>query len=90
MNYLIVKRFLSRLLFSLWLCCSSSALYADSRPNILFCISDDQSYDHTGANGDPVIETPAFDRIAREGLRFVHTSRGQSKNLDLKNRHHLI
>ncbi len=25
------------------------------RPNILFCISDDQSYAHTGANGDPVI-----------------------------------
>ena len=42
------------------------------RPNILFCISDDQSYAHTGANGDPVIKTPAFDRVAREGLRFVH------------------
>lgn len=42
------------------------------RPNILFCISDDQSYAHTGANGDPVIKTPAFDRIAKEGLRFIH------------------
>jgi uncharacterized sulfatase len=42
------------------------------RPNILFCISDDQSYAHTGANGDPVVQTPAFDRIAREGLRFTH------------------
>ncbi|MEM8952640.1 MAG: sulfatase [Verrucomicrobiota bacterium] len=42
------------------------------RPNILFCISDDQSYNHTGANGDPVVLTPAFDRVAREGLRFVH------------------
>tara|TARA_R110000850_G_scaffold14189_2_gene45468 strand:+ start:204 stop:1706 length:1503 start_codon:yes stop_codon:yes gene_type:complete len=42
------------------------------RPNILFCISDDQSYAHTGANGDPVVKTPAFDRIAAEGLRFVH------------------
>lgn len=42
------------------------------RPNILFCISDDQSYAHTGANGDPVIKTPAFDRVAREGLRYVH------------------
>lgn len=42
------------------------------RPNILFCISDDQSYAHTGANGDPVVSTPAFDRIAREGLRFEH------------------
>ncbi|MEM7143803.1 MAG: sulfatase [Verrucomicrobiota bacterium] len=45
---------------------------SDSRPNILFCISDDQSYNHTGANGDPVVQTPAFDRIAREGLRFTH------------------
>ncbi len=46
---------------------------ADNKPpNILFCISDDQSYAHTGANGDPVIQTPAFDRIAKEGLRFVH------------------
>ena len=43
-----------------------------ARPNILFCISDDQSYAHTGANGDPVVQTPAFDRIAREGLRFTH------------------
>ena len=45
---------------------------ADERPNILFCISDDQSYMHTGANGDPVVQTPAFDRVAREGLRYVH------------------
>ena len=42
------------------------------KPNILFCISDDQSYAHTGANGDPVVQTPAFDRVAREGLRFIH------------------
>ncbi len=45
--------------------------YAVGPPNILFCISDDQSYAHTGANGDPVIKTPAFDRIAREGIRFT-------------------
>lgn len=43
-----------------------------ARPNILFCISDDQSYAHAGANGDPVVKTPAFDRIALEGLRFTH------------------
>lgn len=43
-----------------------------TQPNILFCISDDQSYAHTGANGDPVVATPAFDRIAREGIRFTH------------------
>ncbi|MFP6903898.1 MAG: sulfatase [Verrucomicrobiota bacterium] len=45
---------------------------ATGQPNILFCISDDQSYAHTGANGDPVVKTPAFDRVAREGIRFTH------------------
>lgn len=37
---------------------SSLELTANSRPNILFCISDDQSYAHTGANGAPVVFTP--------------------------------
>ena len=45
--------------------------FAADRPNILFCISDDQSYYHTGANGDPVVQTPAFDRVAKEGIRFT-------------------
>lgn len=36
---------------------------AQSGPNILFCISDDQSYAHAGANGDPIVQTPAFDRV---------------------------
>jgi N-sulfoglucosamine sulfohydrolase len=49
-----------------------SSVEAAGPPNILFCISDDQSYAHTGANGDRVIKTPAFDRIAREGIRFTH------------------
>jgi len=46
---------------------------AQDSPNILFCISDDQSWAHTGANGDPVVKTPAFDRVAAEGLRFTHS-----------------
>lgn len=48
------------------------SMVAAERPNILFCISDDQSYAHAGANGDPVVQTPAFDRVANEGLRFTH------------------
>lgn len=51
---------------------NSIVVAAETRPNILFCISDDQSYAHTGVNGDPVVATPAFDRVAREGLRFTH------------------
>lgn len=39
-------------------------------PNILFVISDDQSWVHAGAYGCPAARTPAFDRIAREGVLF--------------------
>ena len=42
------------------------------RPNILFCISDDQSWPHVGAAGDTVVKTPAFDRVARSGVLFTH------------------
>lgn len=45
---------------------------APPRPNILFAISDDQSFAHTGASGDPVVRTPTFDRISSEGVRFEH------------------
>ena len=50
----------------------SISVIADDRPNILVCISDDQSYAHTSANGDPVVKTPGFDRIAKEGIRFTN------------------
>lgn len=54
------------------LCFAAIASAGDERPNILFCISDDQSWKHAGANGDPVVQTPAFDRVAREGIRFTN------------------
>lgn len=41
-------------------------------PNILVCIADDWSWPHAGAYGDPVVRTPHFDRIAREGALFTH------------------
>ena len=50
----------------------ATAAAKEKRPNILFCISDDQSWPHTGAMGDPVVKTPAFDRVAREGILFAN------------------
>jgi N-sulfoglucosamine sulfohydrolase len=44
----------------------------DSRPNILFCLADDWAWPHAGAYGDQVVQTPTFDRIAREGFLFTH------------------
>ncbi len=40
------------------------------RPNILFAIADDWGWPHAGIYGDPVVKTPAFDRVAREGILF--------------------
>ena len=42
------------------------------RPNILFCVADDISYPHMGAYGCSWVRTPAFDRVAREGILFNH------------------
>ena len=42
------------------------------RPNILFAIADDWGYPHASVYGDPVVQTPAFDRIAGEGILFNH------------------
>lgn len=43
-----------------------------NRPNILFAIADDASYPHMGAYGCNWINTPAFDRVANEGLLFTN------------------
>ena len=40
------------------------------RPNILFCIADDATYVHFSAYGCRWTHTPAFDRVAREGILF--------------------
>lgn len=40
------------------------------RPNIMFVLVDDLRWDEIGAAGHPYVETPAIDRIAREGAYF--------------------
>ncbi|HUY35642.1 MAG TPA: sulfatase [Pirellulales bacterium] len=40
------------------------------RPNLLLAIADDWGFPHAGEYADPVVRTPNFDRLAREGLRF--------------------
>lgn len=40
------------------------------RPNILFVFTDDQRWDAVGYEGNPVIQTPTLDRLARSGVIF--------------------
>jgi uncharacterized sulfatase len=57
--------------FSLFIvCCIACQPNNEKRPNILFCIADDQSYIHTSFQGTNEINTPHFDRIARNGILF--------------------
>ncbi|MCK4645902.1 MAG: sulfatase [Candidatus Aminicenantes bacterium] len=58
---------------ALGLSCRSRTSTLVKQPNILFCIADDWGWPHAGVYADPVVRTPAFDRIAREGVLFDHT-----------------
>ncbi|MBW8687804.1 sulfatase family protein [Chitinophaga rhizophila] len=50
-----------------------SQLSAQSkRPNIIFILSDDHTYQAISAYGNRYVQTPNIDRIAREGVRFNH------------------
>jgi N-sulfoglucosamine sulfohydrolase len=42
------------------------------RPNILFAVADDASWPHMSAYGCRWVRTPAFDRVAREGVLFTN------------------
>jgi len=50
--------------------CQQKPEILSKQPNILFVISDDQSYPYASAYGDYGVKTPAFDLVAKEGLLF--------------------
>ena len=52
--------------------CQPSDKSETSPPNILFCIADDWGWPHAGVYGDRAVQTPAFDRLASEGIAFEH------------------
>jgi N-sulfoglucosamine sulfohydrolase len=62
-------------------------------PNILFAISDDQSFGHTSFAGSKFVNTPAFDRVASEGVYFTNCMAGSpgcapSRSSLVTGRHH--
>ncbi len=50
--------------------CTEKKKTEPSRPNILLLMSDNQSWNHLGSYGDPVIRTPNIDKLAEAGVRF--------------------
>jgi len=70
MYRLTMKRLLSLfLVLPLGIC---SAAKADTKPNFLFIISDDQAPTMVGALGNPEIKTPHLDTLVKRGTTFTH------------------
>lgn len=72
---------------------SVSAQKNKKRPNILFAICDDVSYPHTSFAGSKFVNTPSFDRVAREGIYFENCYAGSpgcapSRSSIVTGRHH--
>ena len=40
-------------------------------PNVIVILSDDQGYGDFSSTGNPVLQTPALDKLAHEGVRFA-------------------
>ncbi len=81
------------LLVSIFLASCSQKHDEKKRPNILFAISDDQSFIHTSFEGCNFVNTPAFDRVAREGIYFKNGYAGSpgcapSRSVLVTGRHH--
>jgi len=53
----------------LWLICGI-CVYAESKPNILFVLTDDLRSDAIGIGGNQHVKTPNIDRLGKEGVYF--------------------
>ncbi|MDA0196681.1 MAG: sulfatase [Bacteroidetes bacterium] len=58
------------ILISLYLLSCVDFNKRNDQPNILIAIMDDATYAHMGAYGCKWVNTPAFDRVARDGILF--------------------
>src|SRR6476660_3266624 len=49
---------------------SVTPLRSAERPNIVFLLADDMRWDMMGYAGNPIIQTPHLDALAKDGVRF--------------------
>ena len=59
-------------LFVSSMCVSPGFAFSQERPNFVFIIADDVSWDDIGCYENDVVKTPNIDRLAQEGLRFTN------------------
>ena len=65
MNKLFITLFLGIAIFA-------GNAQKDKRPNIIFILTDDQSYGMMGCTGNKTIPSPNFDKLANESVLFTN------------------
>lgn len=50
---------------------SINSIDAASRPNVILIMSDDQGYGELSCHGNPILQTPYLDRLAKESIRLT-------------------
>lgn len=58
------------------ICAAMPVNAASERPNILVIMCDDMGYGDLGCYGQPYIDTPCIDSLARQGMRFTQAYAG--------------
>jgi len=59
---------------------SGEEMKSAKRPNIIFCIADDATFQHFGAYGCKWVSTPGFDRVAKNGILFTNAYTPNAKS----------
>ncbi|OEJ98670.1 acetylglucosamine-6-sulfatase [Flavivirga aquatica] len=49
-----------------------TSVLSQERPNIIFILTDDQSYGLMGCDGNTIVQTPNIDKLAEEGVLFTN------------------
>lgn len=52
--------------------CTAEPPASKRKPNFIIFFTDDQGYNDVGCFGSPLIKTPRFDQMAKEGTRFTN------------------
>lgn len=69
MNFSI---FIKRAVFALIIFASFGLRSAQEKPNIIFILTDDQSYGMMGCTGNDIVKTPNIDKLATDGVLFTN------------------
>ena len=51
---------------------NAKSIKKETKPNVIFILTDDQQFDLLGCNGNELLQTPHFDKMAEQGVRFTN------------------